>query len=701
LIDPTNQVAKDGVTNLMTLMSDAQASKSCLGDASEQGQYIAASATASSARGIEAAASTIAATAQIYRAKLSSQLTKVEELSREKDAGEKKQALLVGSAEDRKKIVTEVQRLTEASAESQSRLDAVSKKIFELEGSLNELEAANKRGHKEGQARLKGITQELAKLRSTRAEAEKELHQKIAERDDGVSKARRKAAEMAEALVQVQKITAAKENAESCARQIKASIEALDQKADEIRQRQTAQALRELQVNAGNLMSDLSEFAQRNPNLIPLEVGSLVAALKGSLSDAKDTESVLDAFSHLQARLDQIPQFKGFRTSREEVRQQAAKAELDQLADTARTISDFVENYARRNITSNIAQDVLKLRSSLSEALVTPETDSLKLVIFKSEKELERLNVGADYRDHRTKHPIQSRRSMPTTTQRNRPLVDGPLDATLILVNESGRAGVVRNLRGDLVFDRGIASLCFPHENSIDAFAISEIKRKLREKGARSVDVSSSPCSAANLDTYDIIAVNRGLFATLAQETATAILNAVDKGELSIVGGISDRELQIARNGDSIMSLQLENDISKKATEGFGLVAITNGTSVICQTVSDREKAHEGLVSRSFDRLQVQLGPSPRVISTSIGGAFVSAKRGQCGAIYGASKDLKELIASLQRDKINYHVRPIWFSPADVDVEQNAVAAGWLENCASSKKSIKRKKTTRPVPKLR
>jgi hypothetical protein len=146
------------------------------------------------------------------------------------------------------------------------------------------------------------------------------------------------------------------------------------------------------------------------------------------------------------------------------------------------------------------------VRSSLSEALVTPEADSLKLVISKSEKELEGPHVGAEYRAYRAKNPIQSRRSMPTTTERNRPLVDGPLDETLILVNESGRAGVVRNLRGDLVFDRGIASLCFPHESSIDAFAMSEIKRKLREKGARSVDVSSSPCSAANLDNYDIIA---------------------------------------------------------------------------------------------------------------------------------------------------------------------------------------------------
>jgi hypothetical protein len=88
-------------------------------------------------------------------------------------------------------------------------------------------------------------------------------------------------------------------------------------------------------------------------------------------------------------------------------------------------------------------------------------------------------------------------------------------------------------------------------------------------------------------------------------------LNAVDKGELSIVGSTSDRELQIARNGDSIKSLQLENDILKKAIEGFGLVAIINGTSVICQTVPDGRKRTRARV-RSFDRLQVQLGPSPK-----------------------------------------------------------------------------------------
>src|SRR5271169_731602 len=100
--------------------------------------------------------------------------------------------------------------------------------------------------------------------------------------------------------------------------------------------------------------------------------------------------------------------------------------------DTARTISDFVESYARQNITSDSAQDLVKLKGSLSEALVTPETKVLKLTISQSERELGRLHLESEYHDYRAKHPIQSRKSIPATTDRNRLLVDGPLDETLI-----------------------------------------------------------------------------------------------------------------------------------------------------------------------------------------------------------------------------------------------------------------------------
>jgi hypothetical protein len=112
---------------------------------------------------------------------------------------------------------------------------------------------------------------------------------------------------------------------------------------DELRQKRDAEAARALQVNADNLMHDLSEFAQRNSNLVPLEVEPLVAALKESLV-AKDLKRSSTAFATLQARLEEVPEFRQFRTTREEARKDAAKAELDELRETVRTTSEFIES---------------------------------------------------------------------------------------------------------------------------------------------------------------------------------------------------------------------------------------------------------------------------------------------------------------------------------------------------------------------
>ena len=375
----------------------------------------------------------------------------------DKDAAEKRQVLATGAVEDRKRIIDEAQRLNEATNEARSRLEAISQKISEQESKIDARD-------KTDENRLKQARQELAKLQSTRAQAERELQQKVSEQNAAASTSQRKAAEIAAALADVQRLVAAKDNAERCATEIKGSIEALNQKADELRLRQKAEALKAVHATADHLLDDLSEFAKRNPSLIPLEIGPLVAGLKKSLATDDDFEKCSQALEPLQKRLDEIPEFKGFRLSMEETRQRIAKAELDDLVGKVQLISDFLESYVRKNITSDFAQDLLKLKGSVSEALVSPETDPLREVIAKCEREFDRLLVVADYNDFRAKHPQPSRRLQPQTTDGNRYLVEGPLDETVILVNESGRAGVIRNLRGDFVFENGKASLCFPHE---------------------------------------------------------------------------------------------------------------------------------------------------------------------------------------------------------------------------------------------
>lgn len=665
LIDPSNQVAKDGAVRLtMTLSPSPEAAASCLGDTNKQTAHIAEGTTAAPGAAMEIAVAAISSSAQTYRAKLDAQLAQVNQLNRDMEVAEKQQSAVTQPADERRKLLMDVQKLSDGVTESQARLDAISEKVTERE---RELKAESTK------ARQREIKQELERLRPALTAAEQDLNRRSLERDEAYSIAQQRGTDIAKALARSESIRAAKEGAESCARQIRAGIDALEQKVDEIRQQQREEAANAVRVNAENTLSDLSEFAQKNASLVPLEVGPLVAALKATLS-AKDPSKTSDALSALQRRLEEIPEFKRFRTSREEARQESARAELDQLSDTARTISDFSESYAKRNITSDNVQPLIKLKARLSEVLVRPETNALKQAISESERELAQLHLEQAYHDYRAKHPIQSRNSLPAATDRNRLLVDGPLDETLILVNESGQASVVRNIRGDLVFDRGSATLCFLHDANLDAFGMSELKAKISEKGVRTFEISASPCAADRLERYDLVAVNRGLFATLPANLASSILKAVDRGLFTLLGSLSDRELQAARNADSIKSLQLENDLQKRVIDGFGLVSIANGTSVVCQTVSDHQKTHESLVTRAADRLQIELGSAPKVISTSIETAFVSTKRGQCGAIYSSSKDLRDLITGLQRDKLNYHVLPIWFTAVDVEAETKNVA---------------------------
>jgi hypothetical protein len=664
LIDPLNQAAKDGLLSLTTPDTGAQTSESCLPAAVGRSSQATGSEIASK---FDATISEISSVAQSYRDQLTRSQAKLDQLSRDKDASERKQLALAGSADDRKKLLNDVQRSTDAAAESQSRFDDLTQRLAEQEAKLHRLETAG------GKSQLKEAQQSITRLRSDRADAERDLHRKAGDRNEMLSSAQRRAAEIAAPVADIKKIDLAKDAAESCVRQIKAGIDALDQKADDLRQKERAQAAATLRLDAAHLITDLTEFAQKNANLVPLEIGPLVATLKSGLA-GQDNEKISIAFGNLQKRLDEVPEFKRYRASREEVRQQAAKSELEQLQDAARTISEFIANYVRANITSDAAQDLLKVRASILDALAVPDAEALKAAIPQAEKDLERVHVETAYHDYRGKHPIQSRRSLPAATDRNRYLVEGLLDETLVLVNESGQAGVVRNLRGDLVFESNKATMCFAHDDNLDSFAISELKRKLADRGVRTLNVLAGVCQPTDFDKYDLIAVNRGLLATVSPETAASLLAAADKGDLTLLTSVSERELQVARNGDSIKSLQLENDLLKGAVDGFGVVVVKNSTSVVCQTVTSLEKAHESLLSHYADRLELEFGAPASIISTSIDSAFVAAKRGQCGAIYGAAKDLRELVASLQRDKLSYHVVPIWFSSADVNAEQTKIA---------------------------
>jgi tetratricopeptide (TPR) repeat protein len=273
LIDPLNQQARDGVARLMGPAAPfgTQGPENCAPDANEGVQQVA---LPGSEKGMEGAIATVASTIQIYQAKLGALTAKIGEFNREKDAGEQRQAAVAGSAEERKRTMNELQRLTDTARESRGRLDTVSLKIADMERKLAALDENSTGGRKEKREEIKDLRQQLSKLRSVRADAEREVHQKELERDAAESKARQKALQIAEAVTAVHQAIAARDAADSCATAIRANVEALDTKLQELRQTRDVELGKTLQTIATNLMSDLSEFAQRNSNLIPVPVGN-------------------------------------------------------------------------------------------------------------------------------------------------------------------------------------------------------------------------------------------------------------------------------------------------------------------------------------------------------------------------------------------------------------------------------------------
>lgn len=189
-----------------------------------------------------------------------------------------------------------------------------------------------------------------------------------------------------------------------------------------------------------------------------------------------------------------------------------------------------------------------------------------------------------------------------------------------------------------------------------------------------------------------MVVVARGLLLAGSKEVAQSLLDAIDKNELSLIGTISDRDIRSRHDKESVLSLQLANELEQSIAVGFGIVATENRSGVLCQTMTDSPKAHQHLIESKRDRLEYEFQSSPTVQSTSTELAFISMQRGECRAVYGSAQNLKTLVEAMKRVKMKFHVLPIWFSSKDLAAAAEAVAkiedacAKWRYDLAQKRK---------------
>ncbi len=114
--------------------------------------------------------------------------------------------------------------------------------------------------------------------------------------------------------------------------------------------------------------------------------------------------------------------------------------------------------------------------------------------------------------------------------------------------------------------------------------------------------------------------------------------------------------------------------MARGTSDGLAVLAFGSGSRTVCRVASGDKALHDRLLEPHEALLKAELRGATTVVAASADGAFLSIKRGQCGAVYGSAKDLAVLIKGLTRDGVSFRFLPIWISPDTVFKAQAALA---------------------------
>ncbi len=269
--------------------------------------------------------------------------------------------------------------------------------------------------------------------------------------------------------------------------------------------------------------------------------------------------------------------------------------------------------------------------------------------------------------------PQSSGASLPVT-EKNRFLLDGGRDDVILMVNASSKAPhVYRDLRGDLVFDRGQADVCL-FGRGADSEVAGVVSSALTSYKLKQISLAQTPCDGDRLDSYDVVATRRGQFLRQDMQLALQLVGSLEAGTLKQLSTLTPAALQTAESTEAIAAAAVAEDVAQGARPGFGFLMITDGVSeALCAVTPQDAEAHQRLLAGHTDVLTAAMGTEPVIAPTTADGAFVSAKRGRCRAVYASADDLKTLAEGLRRDGTKYRFSSLWFKPAEIQSSSDAI----------------------------
>lgn len=313
----------------------------------------------------------------------------------------------------------------------------------------------------------------------------------------------------------------------------------------------------------------------------------------------------------------------------------------------------------------------LNLPVGLRDAIAKNAAD---LAVKGKEEDEERLRAqAADYEALKAKIDA-SQAITAATTAKNAFVMSGAGGDLLLLYNDTGKApSVVKNIRGDLVFETGRARFCQAGEGPIEEPVLRVVNSRLEQWGL-TLRPPLTVCNASDLQSYDVVVLSRAAFQRLPSGDIVKVLTAVDGSSLAAMLTVTQEESLTASAADAARSTEIERAVEEGGKNGFGFVMLKTGSPTVCQIVAADAAAHLAASRPLARELEQDLKKAPAFSPTTADAAFVSAKRGQCGAIYGSSSDLKVVSAALRRDGVPFRFLPSWIEEAFVEDARKTIA---------------------------
>lgn len=442
------------------------------------------------------------------------------------------------------------------------------------------------------------------------------------------------------------------------------------------------------------LASDFLKSDKSNPRL--LAIAEAIASATASL-DSQDPNQIEQAKAELDKVVRDDPTFSSYQQAQAEAQSQENARLLADAQAQARKQARFLKSYIAENPTSAAAKGAISFVKKADELSASTDLKQLRSYIGSVQDLLRQYDLqdnfllslnAIDDKAHDDGTPSSDVGL--GRTSKNRFLVDGASDdLVLMYVSAPSAPDVVRNLRGDIVFDHLKAVVCL-YEKGGSNLLRDRVTNALRKYEIGSLLIDAKPCSPDTILTNDVVAVERGGFLKQDVAYASALIREIETDHVKPLLSVSGDQIATALQSTEAKRKRIEADIEHNALDAYGLVILPAYSSEkVCGAVKDASNVHKAIINRFADPVVARLRQHLDLESASFEDVFKDVQRSRCSAVYASAADLKLLLEALRREQITYQVFEETISLDQIKAEKERIAAA---ETADEKAALDREK---------